>query len=119
MGKKVDLQEVTLNMAWLLVSDGLVFQNLLICWDVHEQVSLENVLKKRKYPVRVSSVGQGRVARLVRADRKDTETQITTHYNRGLQKSISECTTCRTMKQMGYSSRRHSGCYSCQLGTGN
>ena len=34
--------------------------------------------------------GQRRRARLVEADRKVTEMQITTHYNSGMQKSISE-----------------------------
>ncbi len=44
--------------------------------------------------------------RLVRYDRKATVTQITTRYNQGMQNTISECTTRRTLKQMGYSSRR-------------
>jgi len=39
-------------------------------------------------------------ARLVRSDRK---AQITTYNNRRMQKSISECSTCRTLKQLGYS----------------
>ncbi len=42
----------------------------------------------------------------VRDDRKTTVTQITTHYNQGMQKTISERTTRRTLKQMGFSSRR-------------
>ena len=46
------------------------------------------------------------MARLVQDDRKATVTEITTRYNQGLQKSISERTTRRTLKQMGYSSRR-------------
>jgi len=46
------------------------------------------------------------MARLVQDDRKATVTQITTHYNQGLQKTISEATTRPTLKQMGYSSRR-------------
>ncbi len=45
-------------------------------------------------------------ARLVRDDRKATVTQITTRYNQGMQNTISERTTRRTLKQMGYSSRR-------------
>ncbi len=48
--------------------------------------------------------GQKRMARLVRDDRKATH--ITTHYNQGIQNTISERTTRRTLKQMGYSSRR-------------
>ncbi len=44
--------------------------------------------------------------RLVRDDRKTTVTQITTRYNQGMQNTISEHTTLRTLKQMGSSSRR-------------
>ncbi len=44
--------------------------------------------------------------RLVRDDRKATVTQITTRYNQGMQNTISERTTHRTLKQMSYSSRR-------------
>ncbi len=46
------------------------------------------------------------MGRLVRDDRKATVTQITTRYNQGMQNTISEHTTRRTLKQMGYSSRR-------------
>ncbi len=46
------------------------------------------------------------MGRLVRDDRKATVTQITTCYNQGMQNTISKRTICRTLKQMGYSSRR-------------
>ncbi len=46
------------------------------------------------------------MGRLVRDDRKATVTQITTRYHQGMQNTISEHTTRRTLKQMGYSSRR-------------
>ncbi len=46
------------------------------------------------------------MGRLVRDDRKATVTQINTRYNQGMQNTISEHTTRRTLKQMGYSSRR-------------
>ncbi len=49
---------------------------------------------------------QRSMGRLVRDDRKATITQITTRYNQGKQNTISERTTRRTLKQMGYSSRR-------------
>ncbi len=49
---------------------------------------------------------QRRMGRLVRDERKATVTQITTRYNQGIQNTISERTTRRTLKQMGYSSRR-------------
>ncbi len=42
----------------------------------------------------------------IRDDRKATVTQITTRYNQGMQNTISEHTTHRTLKQMGFSSRR-------------
>ncbi len=46
------------------------------------------------------------MGRLVRYDRKASVTQITTCYNQGMQNTISEHTTRRTLKQMGSSSRR-------------
>ncbi len=46
------------------------------------------------------------MGRLVKDDRKATVTQISTRYNQGMQNTISEPTTHRTLKQMGYSSRR-------------
>ncbi len=46
------------------------------------------------------------MSRLVIDDRKATVTQITTRYNQGMQNTISERTTRRTLKQMGYSRRR-------------
>ncbi len=46
------------------------------------------------------------MGRLVRDDRKTKVTQITTRYNQGMQNTISEHTTRRTLKQMGSSSRR-------------
>ncbi len=46
------------------------------------------------------------MGRLVRDDRTATVTQITTRYNQGMQNTNSECTTRRTLKQMGSSSRR-------------
>ncbi len=49
---------------------------------------------------------QRRMGRLVRDDRKATVTQIITRYNQGMQNTISERTTRRTLKQMGSSSKR-------------
>ncbi len=46
------------------------------------------------------------MGRLVRDDRKASVTQITTFYNQGMQNTISKRTTPRTLKQMGYCSRR-------------
>ncbi len=46
------------------------------------------------------------MGRLVKDDRKAIVTQITTRYNQGMQNTISERTTHRTLKQMGYKSRR-------------
>lgn len=54
------------------------------------------------------------LARLVQVDKKVTVSEITTLYNGGIQKSISEC-ICRTLKQMAYSCREPPGCNSCQM----
>ena len=43
--------------------------------------------------------GQRRRFGLVEADRKVTVTQITMHYNSGMQKSMYEHTTCQTSKK--------------------
>ncbi len=73
-------------------------------WSEKEKISSERQLCGRKCLVDVR--GQRRMGRLVRDDRKATVTQITTRYNQGIQNTISEHTTHRTLKQMGYSSRR-------------
>ncbi len=69
-----------------------------------EKISSERQLCGRKCLVDVR--GQRRMGRLVREDRKATVTQIITRYNQGMQNTISERTTHRTLNQMGYSSRR-------------
>ncbi len=73
-------------------------------WSEKEKISSERQLCGRKCLVDVR--GQRRMSRLVRDDRKTTITQITTRYNQGIQNTISEHTTRRTLKQMGSSSRR-------------
>ncbi len=73
-------------------------------WSEKEKISSERQLCGRKCLVDVRD--QRRMVRLVRDDRKSTVTQITTRYNQGMQNTISECTTRRTLKQMDYSSRR-------------
>ncbi len=108
-----------LNVEWLLVPDGLiwVFLKLLIYWDFHAQPSLgftdpdyEKFKITRQWAVvvwtKMPCWCQRRMGRLVRDDRKETVTQITTRYNQGMQNTISEHTTRRTLKQMCYSSRR-------------
>ncbi len=67
------------------------------------KISSEWQLCRRKCLVDIR--GQRRMGRLVRDDRKAKVTQIATRYNQGMQNTISECTTRRIMKQMGYSSR--------------
>ncbi len=73
-------------------------------WYEKEKISSERKLCGQKCLVDVRD--QKRMGRLVRDDRKSTLTQITTRYNQGMQNTISERTTHRTLKQMGYSSRR-------------
>ncbi len=73
-------------------------------WSEKEKISSERQLCGWKCLVDVRD--QRRMGRLVKDDRKATVTQITAHYNQGMQNTISERTTRRTLKQMGYSSRR-------------
>ncbi len=68
-------------------------------WSEKEKISSKRQLCGRKCLVDVRG-------EWVRDDRKATVTQITTHYNQGMQNTISERTTRRTLKQIGYSSRR-------------
>ncbi len=69
-----------------------------------KKISSERQLCERKSIVDVR--GQKRIDRLVGDDRKASVTQITTRYNQDMQNTISEHTRRRTLKQMGYSSRR-------------
>ncbi len=73
-------------------------------WSEKEKIYSERQLCGWKCLVDVR--GQRRMDRLVRDDRKATVTQINSRYNQGLQNTISEHTTHRTLKQMGSSSRR-------------
>jgi len=54
----------------------------------------------------VDARDQRRMGRLIQADRKATLTEITPRYNRGMQQSICEGTTCTILRRMGYNSRR-------------
>ncbi len=118
MGKKGDLSDFERGMvvgarqAGLSISqtaDLLVFSRTTISrvyreWSEKEKISSERQLCGLKCLVDVRV--QRRMGRLVRDDRKTTVTQITTCYNQGMQNTISEHTTHRTLKQMGSSSRR-------------
>ncbi len=111
MGKKGDLSDFECGLGCCCWN----ISKLLIYWDFHAQPSLgftENGPKKKissewqLYGQKMPCWCQGRMGRLVRDDRKATVTQITTRYNQCMQNTIFERTTRRTLKQMGYSSRR-------------
>uniref|UniRef100_A0A0E9WIG8 Transposase Tc1-like domain-containing protein n=1 Tax=Anguilla anguilla TaxID=7936 RepID=A0A0E9WIG8_ANGAN len=73
-------------------------------WCDKQKTSSERQLCGRKHLV--NERGQRRMDGLIQANRKATHAQLTAVYNSGVQKSISERTTRRTLKRMGYSSRR-------------
>ncbi len=117
-------------MEWLLVPDGLVwvFQKLLIYWAFHAQPSLGFTEKTIKYPVSggceeqkclVDVRGQRRMGRLVRDDRKATVTQITNHYNQGMQNTSLNAQQVEPWSRWSTAAEDHTGCHSCQLRTGN
>ena len=105
MGKKCDLSDFDRGMVVGAWQGGLgKSQILLIFWDCQALVCREwcewHICGQKCV---VNERGQRRRARLVDADRKVTVTEITTHYNSGMQKSIFEHRTCQSSKRIGCS----------------
>ncbi len=108
----------TWNGCWCQTGWSEYFKNCWSTWDFQAQPSLgftENGPKMRKYSVSGSCVDEnallmsevrGEWADWLEMIERQSVTQITTRYNQGMQNTISEHTTRRTLKQMGYSSRR-------------
>ncbi len=107
----------TWNGCWCRTGSSEYFKN---CWSTgiftHNHLSgLQRMVRKRENIQWMAVVGtkmpcwcqrSEENVRLVRDDRKETVTQIITRYNQGMQNTISEHTTHRTLKQMDSSSRR-------------
>ncbi len=118
MGKKGDLSDFERGMVvgprradlsisktadllgYLLATISRVYRE----WSEKEKISSERSCVDEN--ALLMSEVRGEICRLVRDDGKATVTKITTRYNQGMQNTISERTTRRTLKQMNYSSRR-------------
>ncbi len=99
MGKKWDLSDFERGMSTSKTADLLEFSRTTFLtreWSKKENISSEQQLCGRKCLVDVR--GQRRIDRLVRDYRKAPVTQITTRYNQGMQNTISEHTTRKTLK---------------------
>lgn len=115
MGKKSDLSEfdrgrvVGARRAGLSVSAAaslLGFSRTTVSrvfreWSQRRAVSSSRQSCGRK--CLVDDRGQRRLDRLIQGDREATVAELTARYNHGTQKTISERTTRRTLKRLGYS----------------
>uniref|UniRef100_A0AAY4AVE3 Transposase Tc1-like domain-containing protein n=1 Tax=Denticeps clupeoides TaxID=299321 RepID=A0AAY4AVE3_9TELE len=70
-------------------------------WRERQKTSSQRHYCGRKHLV--DELGQVRLARIIEANRNATTAQITSLYNEGEKKGISQRTTRRALKQMGYS----------------
>lgn len=118
-GEKGDISGFDCNV---VVGDWLdwVSQKVSLYWGFTTQLSVvftENSLKKRKYPVSNSSVGQTPPKKTLlmtdvrgecfeHPDRKKTASQITSCYNQSTKNSISERTTDGLQQQIATPSEK-------------
>ena len=71
-------------------------------WSTTQRTSSQQQASSRKRLI--DERGQRRLTRIVQSNRRATVSHLTVQYNIGAERSIKDCTTRRTLTQMGYGS---------------